>query len=78
MTLRTVPQAAADLELAERTVRDQLAAGVLVGAKVGRDWLVDQAEIDRYRRENLGRRGPKPGPDAKPRRRRPAAEPPIE
>lgn len=57
MTLLTARQVATDLGISERTVRDQLAAGVMRGIKPGRDWLVDSSEVDRYRREHLGQPG---------------------
>lgn len=72
MTLLTVSEAAGRLARTERTIRDQLAKGALRGQKIGRDWLVELAEVDRYQRENLGRPGPKAAPDATPRKRRKA------
>ena len=70
MTLLTVAETAARLGRSERTVRDQLAAGVMRGQKVGRDWIVELAEVDRYRRDHLGRPGPKAAPATAGKRRR--------
>jgi excisionase family DNA binding protein len=38
----TVAQVAQAAEVPERTVRDHLASGRLVGTKLGRDWLIDE------------------------------------
>jgi excisionase family DNA binding protein len=51
-TLRTIPDAAQSLGLAASTLRLQVKLGKLAAVKVGRDWLLAPAEIERYRREN--------------------------
>jgi excisionase family DNA binding protein len=38
-------------------VRQAIAAGSLKATKRGRDWDIAAREVERYRRENLGRRG---------------------
>lgn len=59
-TWLTVHEVAVRLNLSDRTVRDALASGSMAGDKVGRDWIVEQGEADRYGRENRGRPGRKP------------------
>lgn len=54
-------QAAARLGLAARTVKDHCADGRIKAEKIGRDWLIEEAEVERYKRER------------KPRGRRPKA-----
>lgn len=51
----TTNDAAERLGLAPGTVRLQIAKGKLRARKVGRDWHVTPAELERYRREHLGR-----------------------
>lgn len=58
--LRTLAEAAELLGLSVNTVRHQREAGRLSAAKYGRDWLVEDREIERYRRESLGRAGRPP------------------
>jgi excisionase family DNA binding protein len=53
----TVQEAARALDLSERTVRLQIANGRLIAVKHGRDWWIEDAEVERYRRENRGRPG---------------------
>ncbi len=53
----TLPEAAAILGLSPATLRQQIARGRLRARKVGRDWTVTAAEIERYRVESLGRPG---------------------
>ena len=48
----TLAEAAAILKLSPDTLRWQIRNGRLVASKVGRDWLVAPAEVDRYRREH--------------------------
>lgn len=60
----TTNEAAAALGLKPGTLRVQIANGRLRAKKVGRDWHVTPAELERYRREvlgKLGRKGSKPG-----------------
>ena len=51
--MRTIPQAAEDLGVSPQTLRLQARLGKLRATKVGREWLVNDSEIERYRRENL-------------------------
>lgn len=53
----TINEAAAALGLAASTLRVQIAHGRLRATKRGRDWWVTPAEIERYRRESLGKAG---------------------
>jgi hypothetical protein len=54
----TLPQLAARLGLKSiASLRHQIARGRLQARKVGRDWLVTEAEAERYAREHLGKRG---------------------
>jgi len=43
------------------TLRAQVHRGRLRAYKVGRDWLLTDEEIDRYRREVQGQRAPRKG-----------------
>lgn len=52
-------EAASLLGVSHATLRAQVHRGRLRATKVGRDWLVDRLEIDRYRREVQGRRASK-------------------
>ena len=55
----TLTEAAALLGVAASTLRVQANRGQLKARKVGRDWHVTRREIERYRRESLGRhKGP--------------------
>lgn len=49
--IRTAKQVAEGLGLAVNTVRDLCADGKLQCTKLGREWLIDEAEIERYRHE---------------------------
>lgn len=60
MALLTVAEAAARLDRSERTIRDALTSGSMAGRKLGRDWFVEEDEVDRYGRENRGKPGRKP------------------
>lgn len=55
-------RAALELGLDPSTLRRQVALGRLVAEKIGggRDWYVAGEEVERYRRENLGRAGRPP------------------
>lgn len=55
--LRTLAEAAEILGLSVNTVRHQREYGRIAAAKYGRDWLIEDREIERYRRESLGRPG---------------------
>lgn len=57
----TVAEAAARLGIAPRTVRAQIATGRLAATKRGRDWDLTPATVERYRRDTLGKPGPKGG-----------------
>lgn len=52
----TLTEAATSLGLSPATLRVQVRNGKLRAAKKGRDWHVTPAEVERYRRESLGRR----------------------
>lgn len=57
-TFITLPQLAARLGLKSiASLRHQITRGRLQAHKVGRDWLVTEAEAERYAREHLGKRG---------------------
>jgi excisionase family DNA binding protein len=49
LTLLTLRQAATRLQVHPDTLRAQIHRGRLTGIKLGRDWLVDEAEVERYR-----------------------------
>src|SRR6185295_16171458 len=49
--LYTVPETALELDLHPGTVRRQIANGRLEASKLGRDLVVTQSAIDRYRRD---------------------------
>ena len=51
----TLKEAAEKLGITPDALRGAIARGSLVARKVGRDWIVDPAEVERYGREN--RRG---------------------
>jgi len=57
MTLR---EAAAQLGISADTLRAQIRKGRLDATKLGRDWLVEGAEVARYQRNSLGRPGRPP------------------
>jgi excisionase family DNA binding protein len=48
--LLTLVEAAKRLGVAPATLRAQVHRDKLRAAKVGRDWLVEEAEVERYRR----------------------------
>jgi excisionase family DNA binding protein len=50
--LLTLVQAAKRLGVAPATLRAQIHREKLKAAKVGRDWLVEEEEVERYRRES--------------------------
>jgi excisionase family DNA binding protein len=53
----TLTQAATTLGVTAGSLRHQIASGSLRAMKVGRDWHVTKAEVERYRRDSLGRPG---------------------
>ena len=55
MDCLTIVEAAKLLGLFPRTLRGQANRGKLDATQVGRLWLVQRSEAERYRRENLGR-----------------------
>ena len=54
----TTTEAAALLGLSPATVRRQIENGAIKARKVGRDWHVTPGEVERYRRDSLGKRKP--------------------
>lgn len=56
----TLAEAAAALGVTAASLRHQIANGSLKATKRGRDWWVTRAEVERYRRDNLGRPGRRP------------------
>jgi len=57
---KTVPQAAVILGIQEAAVRVAIMRGSLKSKKFGRDNFIHEDELERYARENLGKRGRKP------------------
>ena len=55
----TVDEAAATLRLDPRSVRKRLAKGQMQGERVGRDWLIAVAEVERQRALGPLKRGRK-------------------
>jgi predicted site-specific integrase-resolvase len=53
----TLAQAAEELGVAASTLRHQAKAGRLDARIMGKTWITTRREVERYRRENLGRRG---------------------
>jgi len=49
----TLTEAAGLLGLSPTTLRIQIRNGKLKARKLGRDWIVSKAEVERYRRESL-------------------------
>lgn len=50
-SLRTIPQAAKGLSLSEQQLARLVRSGEARGEKVGRDWVLDVAEVKRLERE---------------------------
>ena len=48
----TLIEAAALLGITPATLRQQIAAGALKARKVGRDWQVTAAQVERYHKEH--------------------------
>lgn len=57
MALLTLRDAAARLRITADTLRAQIRRRRLRATKLGRDWLVEEAEVARYERTSLGRAG---------------------
>lgn len=55
MAVLSVADAADELEVSPRRVRQMLAAGDLPGQRVGRSWAIDRADVERLRRSDVGR-----------------------
>lgn len=55
--LMSLSQASAEIGVSAQTLKIQAQHGRLRAEKIGRDWLVTRAEVDRYRREVRGTRG---------------------
>lgn len=53
----SVAEAAEQLGIAGATLRAQAVAGRIDARNVGTTWITTRQEVERYRRENLGRRG---------------------
>ena len=52
MELLSLANASRELGVAHDTLRAQVHRGKLQAVKLGRDWLITRAELDRYRRES--------------------------
>ena len=52
----TTAEAAALLGIAPATVRRQIEHGAMRATKRGRDWHIQPAAVEAYRRDSLGRR----------------------
>jgi excisionase family DNA binding protein len=57
VALLTLKQAAKQLGITADTLRAQIRKERLRATKLGRDWLVEGAEVTRYERDSLGRPG---------------------
>ena len=57
----TIKQAAEYLGLHPDTVRQQIGHGSLKAEKLGPIWVIRISELRRYKAENRGKPGPKPG-----------------
>lgn len=67
----TLNDAAAELGLNAATLRQSIARGAMTAEKIGpRLWVVSRREVERYRAESLGRRGPRPAAKPAPRMRK--------
>ena len=53
----TVTEAAQALGLSPRTLQEQIARGRIKAVRHGPIWWITEAEVDRYRRESLGKPG---------------------
>ena len=60
----TVAEAAADLGISTTTIHRAVGNGTITPARLnGRTYLISRGEVERYRRESLGRRGKHMVPD---------------
>lgn len=61
----TTKQAAAMLDVSLSAVQKAVAKGRLTGEQLGRDYLIEREEVERYRRERklTGPRKRRPAPD---------------
>ena len=55
MVLVSVSDAATELDVSPRRVRQMLAAGQLPGQQVGRTWVIERVSLDELRRADAGR-----------------------
>lgn len=55
MSVVGVAEAAAQLEVSPRRVRQLLASGDLPGQRIGRGWIIDRADVRELRRGGVGR-----------------------
>lgn len=53
--MKTLKQAAAELGTTPDNLRGAIGRGTFKAKKIGRDWVAEDAEVERYAREN--RRG---------------------
>lgn len=53
----TVTEAASSLGLSRSTLLHQIKNGAIKATKVGPIWTITEREVERYRRESLGKRG---------------------
>jgi excisionase family DNA binding protein len=51
MDLLSVPQAAAELDVTEGRIRQLLYSGMLKGERIGWQWVIERAEVERYKTE---------------------------
>jgi len=58
--LLSITEAAAILGISRETLQRQARKGVLRAERVSAGWIVTDREVERYRREHLGKVGPKP------------------
>jgi len=56
----TLTEAGRLLGVAPATLRAQIHREKLRAVKIGRDWVVDESEVARYRRESQGKSKSKP------------------
>lgn len=68
LDLLTSAEAAELLGITERTARDQMAKGALLGRKLGPVWVTTRGAVTAYRASSLGRPGRRPNPTPTPAR----------
>lgn len=71
----TISEAAQQLGLAPATLRVQIRKGRLEAAKIGPIYVVQRSELERYRRESLGKIGRPDGANSTPRQRKRQPDP---